>query len=79
MTRPVPTAAYAGLYVADRKTLAQHVPVAAGGRAADDAAVVIEQRLVAERVRIGDAVHLERHETRAARPQRAGARAPRDR
>ena len=58
----MPTAANAGIHVTDREALAEHVAVAAGGRATDDAPVAVEQRLVAERIRVGHVVHLERDE-----------------
>ena len=45
-----------------REALAEHVPVVAGGGAADHAAVAVEQRFVAERVGVGDVVHFERDE-----------------
>src|SRR5260221_787582 len=52
----------AGLDVADREALLQHMPVAAGGRAADHGVIGPEDRLVAERVGVRDAVDLEREE-----------------
>ena len=50
------------LHVTDRQALAQAVPVVARGGAADELAIGRENRLVAERVGIGDAVHFERDE-----------------
>src|SRR6185436_13632532 len=50
------------VHVTDRKALAEDVSEAAGGRAADDAPLAVEQRLVAEWIRIGHVVHLERDE-----------------
>src|SRR5512145_1512124 len=50
------------LYVADREALPEHVPVEPGRRPADHPVLRVEQRLVAERVRVGDAVHFERDE-----------------
>src|ERR1700730_16229071 len=52
-----------GLHVAQSQTLAQRMPVVTGGRAADETAFGIEQRLVAKGVGIRDAVYFEGDET----------------
>src|SRR5256885_12662809 len=48
--------------VADGETLAEEVAVIARGGAPDHPAGPVEQRLVAQRIGVGYAVHLQRHE-----------------
>src|SRR5882757_10691869 len=48
-----------GLHVPQSQALAQGMPIVTGGRAADEIALGIEQRFVAEGVGVRDAVYLE--------------------
>ena len=48
-----------GIDVADGEALAQDVTVVTGGRPADDIAGTVEQRLVAQGIRFGHAVHFD--------------------
>src|ERR1700674_3333982 len=51
------------LHIADRKALAEDVPVVTGGGAADDRTASVKERLISQWVSIADVVHLERNET----------------
>src|SRR5882757_2641208 len=51
-----------GLHVAEPQALAQGMPIVTGGRAADEIALGIEQRFVAEGVGIRDALYFEGEE-----------------